>query len=360
MSLNAAFHPLRVKEVRRETRDAVSIAFEAPEELADLYRFQAGQYLTLKTDLEGEEVRRNYSVCVSPLDGELRIAVKEVAGGVFSRWANNVLKAGDTLDVMPPMGRFTCAPDPAAAHRYVGIAGGSGVTPLMSLIKTVLLTEPNSRFTLLYGNRNTASVIFLEELAGLKNRFMDRLEVYHFLEDEAEEIELFNGLLNREKCDEVFSTLVRPDEIDCFYICGPGPMMDAAEHALLAKGVSPHRIKIERFTTDALSGERLARAEALQQRAQGLSVEVTLDGRRAKVAFDAERGNILDSVRAAGLPAPFACKGGVCATCRAKVLSGSVEMKVNYGLSQDEVAQGYVLTCQSVPTSEDVRLSYDS
>jgi ring-1,2-phenylacetyl-CoA epoxidase subunit PaaE len=360
MSLNAAFHPLRVREVRRETRDAVSIAFETPEELRDLYRFQAGQYLTLKTDLEGQEVRRNYSVCVSPLDGELRIAVKEVAGGLFSRWANRELKAGDVLDVMPPMGRFTCAPDGEATHRYVGVAGGSGITPLMSLIKTVLKSEPNSRFTLLYGNRNTASVIFLEELAGLKNRFMDRLEVYHFLEDEAEEIELFNGLLNREKCDEVFSTLVRPGEVDCFYICGPGPMMDAAEHALLTKGVPSERIKIERFTTDALSGERLARAEALQQRAQGLSVEVTLDGRRAKVAFDAERGNILDSVRAAGLPAPFACKGGVCATCRAKVLSGSVEMKVNYGLTDEEVAQGYVLTCQSVPTSGEVRLSYDA
>jgi len=360
MSLNAAFHPLRVKEVRRETRDAVSIALEPPAELAELYRFEAGQYLTLRTELEGEEIRRNYSVCVSPLDGELRIAVKEVAGGVFSRYANRELKAGDVIDIMPPMGRFTVALDPEASHRYVAVAGGSGITPVMSLIKTVLQTEPRSRFTLLYGNRSTATVIFLEELAGLKNRFMDRLEVYHFLEDEAEEIELFNGLLDRAKCEEVFSTLVRPDEVDCFYVCGPGPMMDAAEHALLDKGVAPERIKIERFTTDALSGERLARAEALQQKAQGLSVEVTLDGRRAKVLFDAERGNILDSVRAAGLPAPFACKGGVCATCRAKILSGTVEMKVNYGLSEEEVAAGYVLTCQSVPTSRDVTLSYDA
>lgn len=360
MSLNAAFHPLPVREVRRETADAVSIRFDVPDDLADLYRFEAGQYLTLRMELGGEEVRRNYSVCVAPDDRELRIAVKEVAGGLFSRWANTELKPGAVLDVMPPMGRFTVALDPQAAHQYVGIAGGSGITPVMSLIKTVLKAEPKSRFVLLYGNRSTASVIFLEELSALKNRYLDRLEVYHFLEDEAEEIELFNGLLNREKCDEVLGHLVDVDATDGFFICGPGPMMDAAEASLLGKGVSPEKIKIERFTTGALSAERLVRAEELQQKAQGVKMTVELDGRRARVSFDAEKGNILDSVRAAGLPAPFACKGGVCATCRAKVVEGSVEMKANYGLSPEEVADGYVLTCQSVPTSDTLTLSYDS
>jgi ring-1,2-phenylacetyl-CoA epoxidase subunit PaaE len=360
MSLNARFHPLTIAEVRRETPDAVSIRFEVPEEFADLYRFEAGQYLTLRTDLGGEEVRRNYSVCVAPHEGELRIAVKEVAGGLFSRHANTRLQAGDVVEVMPPMGRFTLALDASRHGRYVGFAGGSGITPIMSLIRTVLAAEPDSRFVLLYGNRNTQSVIFLEELAALKNRFIDRLEIYHFLQDEAEEIELFNGLLDRAKCDEVLEHLVDVAQTDCFFICGPGPMMDAAEAALLSHGVDAGCIKIERFTTDALSGERLARVEQLQQKAQGIRLEVTLDGRRAKVAFDAERGNILDSVRAAGLPAPFACKGGVCATCRAKVTSGTVEMKANYGLSEEEVAQGYVLTCQSVPTSDGVSLSYDA
>jgi ring-1,2-phenylacetyl-CoA epoxidase subunit PaaE len=360
MSLNTAFHPLTIGEVRRETSDAVSIRFDVPPDLADLYRFEAGQYLTQRMDLGGEELRRNYSVCVSPDDRELRIAVKEVAGGLFSRHANTELKAGHVIDVMPPMGRFTAPIRPEASHRYVGVAGGSGITPMMSLITTVLKTEPASRFVLLYGNRSTNTVIFLEALAALKNRYLDRLEVYHFLEDEAEEIELFNGRLDREKCDEVFDHLVDVPSTDGFFICGPGPMMDAAEASLLAKGVAPDKIKIERFTTDALSGERLVRAEALQQKAQGLTMSVELDGRRAKVSFDAEKGNILDSVRAAGLPAPFACKGGVCATCRAKVIEGSVEMKANYGLSEEEVADGYVLTCQSVPTSETLTLSYDS
>ena len=360
MSLNTSFHPLTIREVRRETPQAVSIVFDVPDDLAELYRFEAGQYLTLRHDLDGEELRRNYSVCVSPLDNELRIAVKSVGGGLFSRHANEMLKVGDVIDVMPPMGRFTLAPDPDRAGRYVAFAGGSGITPIMSLIRTVLHTEPKSRFTLFYGNRNTASVIFLETLAGLKNLFMERLEVFHFLEDEEEEIELFNGVLNRDKCDEVLARLACVPETDGFFICGPGPMMDAAEAALLARGVDKAKIKIERFTTDALSGERLARAEQLQQKAAGLKIEVTLDGRRAKVSFDAERGNILDSVRAAGLPAPFACKGGVCATCRAKVTAGTVEMKANYGLTEEEVAQGYVLTCQSVPTSEGVAVSYDA
>jgi ring-1,2-phenylacetyl-CoA epoxidase subunit PaaE len=360
MSLNQTFHPLRVAEVRRETSDAVSIRFEVPEALAEAYRFDAGQHLTIRRDFDGEDVRRNYSVCVSPDDGELRIAIKETPGGLFSRWANSELTEGAVLDVMPAIGRFSLTPDPARNGRYVGIAGGSGITPLMSIIRTVLDGEPESRFTLLYGNRNTASIIFLEALANLKNRFLGRLEVYHFLEEEAEEIELFNGRLDREKCDEVLSRLVDVPNTDCFYVCGPGPMMDAAESALLARGVEPGCIKIERFTTGALSGERLVRAEQLQQKAQGLKMEVTLDGRRARVSFDAEKGNILESVRAAGLPAPFACKAGVCATCRAKVLKGSVEMKTNYGLSPEEVEQGYVLTCQSVPTSDGVAVTYDA
>jgi ring-1,2-phenylacetyl-CoA epoxidase subunit PaaE len=360
MSLNQTFHLLRVAEVRRETPDAVSVRFEVPEALKEAYRFDAGQHLTLKRDFDGEDVRRNYSVCVSPRDGELRIAIKETPGGLFSRWANSELQPGAMLEVMPAIGRFSLKPDPTRNGRYVGIAGGSGITPLMSIIRTVLEGEPDSRFTLLYGNRNSPSIIFLDALSGLKNRFLGRLEVYHFLEEEAEEIEMFNGRLDRDKCEEVLTHLVDVPNTDCFFVCGPGPMMDAAEEALLARDVSPDRIKIERFTTGALSGERLVRAEQLQQRAQGRRIEVTLDGRRAKVAFDAEKGNILESVRAAGLPAPFACKAGVCATCRAKVLSGTVEMKTNYGLSVEEVEQGYVLTCQSVPTSDGVTITYDA
>ena len=356
---SAAFHPLRIAEVRRETSDSVSLRFELPEELRERFAFRAGQHLTLRTELDGEDVRRNYSVCVSPAEGELRVAIKQIAGGVFSNWANTALKAGEVIEVMPPHGSFTCTFDHTAGRRYVGFAGGSGITPVLSLLKTALASEPASRFTLLYGNRSTPTIMFLEELAGLKDRFLDRLEVYHFLEDEAEEVELFNGRLDQAKCEEVLSTLVRPEDADVFFICGPGPMMDSVEAALLARGVPRERIMIERFTTGPLTAAQVARDLELQQKAAGATIQVVLDGRRAKVAFDPERGNILDNVRAAGLPAPFACKGGVCATCRARVVSGTVEMKVNYGLTDEEVAAGYVLTCQAVPTSEDVAVNYD-
>ncbi|MBS0295839.1 MAG: phenylacetate-CoA oxygenase/reductase subunit PaaK [Proteobacteria bacterium] len=355
-----AFYPLTIAEVRRETSDSVSLRLEAPEDLKDRFRFRAGQHLTLRRDLNGEDIRRNYSLCVSPDDGELRIAVKQIAGGVFSSFANSELKAGDVLEVMVPHGSFTFNFDPAARRSYVAFAGGSGITPILSLLKTALATEPNSEFTLLYGNRSSATVMFLEELAALKNRYLDRLQVFHFLEDEAEEIELFNGRLDAAKTEEVLGTLVDPASTDAFFICGPGPMMDAVEQGLLSRNVPKERILIERFTVGRPSAHDVARAEVLEQKAAGLQMSVTLDGRRLKVAFDPAKGAILDNARAAGLPAPFACKGGVCATCRAKVIAGSVEMKLNYGLSEEEVADGYVLTCQAVPTSEGVVISYDA
>jgi ring-1,2-phenylacetyl-CoA epoxidase subunit PaaE len=358
--MSTAFFPLKIAEVRRETSDAVSLRFELPPELAERFAFRAGQHLTLRRDLNGEDVRRNYSVCVAPHEGELRIAIKQIAGGVFSSFANAELKAGDVVEVMPPHGSFTWTFDRTASRRYVGFAGGSGITPILSLLKTTLLAEPGSRFTLLYGNRSTATVMFLEELAGLKNRFMDRLEVYHFLEDEAEEIELFNGRLDAAKTAEVLSTLVDPSAVDAFFICGPGPMMDAVEQGLTAHGVPADRILIERFTVGRPSAAEAAAAQVLEQKAAGLELTVTLEGRRKKVAFDPAKGSILENARASGLPAPFACKAGVCATCRARVVKGTVEMKTNYGLSAEEVAAGYVLTCQAVPTSEGVVVDYDA
>jgi ring-1,2-phenylacetyl-CoA epoxidase subunit PaaE len=359
MSINAEFHRLKIAEVRRETPDSVSIRFEVPDALAGAFAFAAGQHLTLRTELEGEDLRRNYSVCVAPHDHELRIAIKQMPGGRFSSWANRALAAGDSIEVLPPMGRFVLPSDAGAAPYYVALAGGSGITPVLSIVKTALRENPKSRFTLLYGNRDTASIMFLEELAGLKNRYLDRLEVYHFLEQEAEEIELFNGRLDREKCDAVFASLVDVKSADAFFICGPGPMMDGAEAALLARGIAPERIFIERFTTGPVTAEQRARDEVLQQKAEGTQLIVTLDGRRTTIPFHAASGNILDSLHAAHLPAPYACKGGVCTTCRAKVLAGTVAMKKNYGLTPAEVAEGFVLTCQAVPTSESVTLSYD-
>jgi ring-1,2-phenylacetyl-CoA epoxidase subunit PaaE len=360
MSVNAQFHRLKVADVRRETADSVSIRFEIPPALKDVFAFKAGQHLTLRTEMNGEDLRRNYSVCAAPHENEIRIAVKQMPGGRFSSWANANLKVGAEVEVLPPLGRFVVPATDSGEPNYVALAGGSGITPVLSILKTVLKENPRARFTLLYGNRDSASIMFLEELAGLKNRYLERLEIYHFLENEAEEVELFNGRLDRAKCDEVFSSLIDVKAANAFFICGPGPMMDAAEQSLVAHDVPPERIFIERFTTGKVSAEQLARDEALQQKAQGTQITVTLDGRRSRISFNAEKGNILESVQAAGLPAPYACKGGVCSTCRAKVLSGTVTMKKNYGLSDEEVGQGYVLTCQSVPTSDDVVLSYDA
>jgi ring-1,2-phenylacetyl-CoA epoxidase subunit PaaE len=353
------FHKLRVAEIKRETPDSVSIRFETPHELASAFAFRAGQHLTLRRELSGEEVRRNYSLCVSPSEGALKVAVKHMTGGVFSSWVNSDLKAGDIVEVMAPHGSFCWDFTPDAERAYVAFAGGSGITPVLSLLKTALEAEPRSRFTLFYGNRTSAGIMFLEELAGLKDRYLDRLQVFHFLEDEEEEIELFNGRLDEAKARDILTTLVDPLSIDAFFICGPGPMMDAIEVALKAHEIEKSRILIERFTTGPLSAAQAAAARALEAKAAGLKMSVTLNGRRMNVTFDPEKKSILDNVRAAGLPAPFACKGGVCATCRAKVIAGEVEMKVNYGLSAEEVAEGYVLTCQATPVSEGVALTYD-
>jgi len=354
------FHALTVAEIVPETADASSLRFAVPEALREAFRFAPGQHLTLRATIDGEEVRRNYSLCTAPAENEIKVTVKRIVGGVFSNWVGDMVRAGDTIDVMPPHGSFTWAFSPEASNHYVGFAGGSGITPVMSLLRTALTIEPASRFTLFYGNRDSSSVIFLEELGRLKNRFMGRLEVFHILSDEFEDIELFNGLLDRAKCEELLRELVEPDKVAAFFICGPGPMMDAAEAALLDRGVERAKIHIERFTAGRPSAAQAAQIQVLQEQAAGLTMLVTLDGRSRRVAFDAAAGNILDSARASGLPAPYACKAGVCATCRAKVLSGEVEMAARYGLSDEEVAAGYVLTCQSVPKGEGVAVDYDA
>ena len=353
------FYPLRVAEIVPETEEANSIRFEIPAELKDAFRFRAGQHLTLRTDIGGEEVRRNYSLCTAPADNDLMVTVKRIAGGVFSNWVGNELKAGDTIDVMTPHGSFTTDFDAKTSHRYVGFAGGSGITPVISLIRTALSVEPNSRFTLFYGNRDANSIIFLEELAALKDRYLGRFELYHFLSDEEGDVDLFNGMLDRETCDEAVEHLVDdPQRIAAWFICGPGPMMDSAEAALIDRNVARDRIHIERFTAGRPSAALAAQMAALQEEAAGLTLSVTLDGRTRKVEFT--EANILDSAREAGLPAPFACKAGVCATCRAKVTKGKVEMAARYGLTDEEIDAGYVLTCQSVPLGEGVAVDYDA
>ena len=353
------FHALRVAEVVAETSEANSIRFEIPAELRERFAFRAGQHLTLRAMIGGEEVRRNYSLCTAPAESDWMVTVKRIGGGLFSNWVGDQLRPGDIVDVMPPRGSFTTEFDAKNKRQLVGIAGGSGITPVMSLIKSLLREEPQSSFTLLYGNRDSSSVIFLEALAALKDKYLGRFEIFHFLDAEEQDIELFNGILNRERLEEAIMRLV-PDavEVDGWFICGPGPMMDAAEGVLLDRNIPKERIHIERFTADR-PPEAVSREMAqLQTRAEGVTVAVTLDGRTRRVPFTA--GNILDSARASGLPAPFACKAGVCATCRAKVTKGKVEMAARYGLTDEEVAAGYVLTCQSVPLGDGVAVDYDA
>jgi ring-1,2-phenylacetyl-CoA epoxidase subunit PaaE len=353
------FHALRVAEIVPETDEAMSLRFEVPAELASAFAFKAGQHLTMRADIGGEEVRRNYSLCVAPDEGVVKVTVKRIAGGVFSNWVADTLKAGDVIDVMTPHGSFTTPFDGTAARRYVGFAGGSGITPIMSLIRTALAEEPGSRFTLFYGNRDSQSVIFLEALAELKDRYMGRLEIFHFLAEEEGDVELFNGMLDQARCAEAVEHLVvEPTGVDAWFICGPGPMMDAAEAVLVERDIAHDRIHIERFTAGRPSAGQAAQMAALQEEAAGQAFAVTLDGRTRKIDFDGS--TILDSARAAGLPAPFACKAGVCATCRAKVTKGLVEMAVHYGLTDEEIADGYVLTCQSVPVGDGVAVDYDA
>jgi len=356
------FHPLKIQSITRETDDAVSIIFDVPADLKDTYAYKQGQHVVLKAEVNGEELRRNYSICASKADDQLRVAVKRIPDGRFSSFANETLKSGDTIEVFPPAGHFYTDLDAKDTRHYMAFAGGSGITPVLSNIKTVLEEEPQSRFTLCYGNRNVPAIIFLEELAALKNRFMGRLEIFHFLEDEEDEISLFNGRLDQAKIEELLGSIIPTAEVHAFFICGPGPMMDAAETALKAAQISQDKIYIERFVTAGAPAPKLdaARVKEHEDAATKAKVSLMLNGSRRSFAYDPKHGSILDAARAAGHDVPFACKGGVCCTCRAKLVDGNVDMAVNYGLRDDEVEAGYVLTCQSVPVSDAVTLDYDA
>ena len=357
--MSAGFYPLKILDIRRETDDAISVMLEPTPDMTADFRFAPGQHLTFRADIDGEDVRRNYSICVAP-GRPLKVGIKKVEGGLFSSWATATLKAGGTIEAMAPRGHFTWDFDPNQARNYLCFAGGSGITPILSLIEAGLAAEPNSQFTLLYGNRTSNSIMFLEELADLKDRHIGRLQIYHFLTAEADDIDLFNGRLDEARIAEVLDSLVDPTSIDVAFICGPGPMMDNAERAMIGAGVPADQVLVERFTVDRPSAADEQAERAVAEKAEGLTMQVTIDGRRRIVAFHAEKGSILESARGAGLPAPFACKAGVCATCRAKLIGGEVHMKANYGLSAEEVAQGYVLTCQAVPLGEGVMLDYDA
>ena len=362
--MSTLFHPLRVKAVEPDTPEAVVVSFEVPPELREVFGFTQGQYLTLRGDIDGQDLRRSYSICAGLDDGELRVGVRKVRGGVFSNWINAHLQPGDTVQVMAPQGRFFVPIEPASARHHVGIAGGSGITPILSIMKTVLAREPRSRFTLIYGNRQLQSTMFKEEIEDLKNRYMTRLVLLHVFSDEHTDSPLGFGVMNREKIGEFLGTLVPAASIDHVYICGPFQMNDEAEAALLAAGVPEERIHIERFgvalPSGAASGEVGAVVhEALPGDAKQARITIVRDGLQREITFTEGQPSILDAASAAGLEVPFSCTSGVCGTCRAKLVEGEVRMERNFALDKNEVAAGFVLTCQAHPLTERVTLSFD-
>ena len=355
------FHSLRIREVRPETADAVSVSFEVPPELRDAYRFTQGQFVTLKAHVDGVEMRRSYSICVGVTDyerdGELRIGIKRVRGGRFSNFAFDTLQPGHTIDVMTPDGRFFTHLNAEHGRQYVAFAGGSGITPVLAIIKTTLDLEPRSTFTLIYGNRDIDSIMFAELLEDLKNRYMSRFALYHVLSDDVQDVELFHGVLDEAKCKAFLDALVPASTIDEAFICGPAPMMDAAERALKVAGVEETRIHVERFGTPLPQAG--APVVEITGQVPAADLEIVLDGKRRKLRLPYDGPSLLDVGLHAGLALPYACKGGVCCTCRAKVLEGEVKMDKNYTLEEQEIRDGLVLTCQCHPVSERVVVSYD-
>ena len=354
------FEELIIRDVRQETSDCVSIAFDIPANLRDAFRFTQGQNVTVRASLNGKEVRRSYSICAAPEEEELRIAVKLAPEGAFSTHANRVLKAGDRLEVLPPTGRFFTALDPAHRKQYVAFAAGSGITPLLSIIKATLSAEPHSQFTLVYGNKGRSQIIFKESLEAMKNKYMERFRVIHILSREKTDIPLFHGRIDAEKCAELSNVLLDPANTDEFFICGPEAMIFSVKAFLESKGIKGKNIHFELFTTP---GQTLPTdASAVATAAAGLEskVNVKVDGIAFGFTLPYEGASILDAALAEGADLPFACKGGVCCTCRAKLLKGEVHMDANYALEPDELEAGYILTCQSHPRTPEVSVDFDS
>lgn len=354
------FHTLTIQDIRQETPDCVSIAFAVPEELGAEYAYQPGQFLTIKTVMDGTEIRRSYSICSSPVDGEWRIAVKQIPGGVFSTFANAKLQVGDTLEVMTPMGHFGDAlARNGKPHHYVGVAAGSGITPIMSILRTTLATDPTSRFTLFLGNRGTDSIIFRETLEGLKNQYLERLSIHHVLSREHPGSDLFYGRIDADKCAVFFGKLLNPHTVDAYFLCGPEEMIHTVTDVLQQSGVERSKIHFELFTT-GLSNVKPRRAEPSAVSGLQTAVTIKLDGNSFDFQMDAHQESILDAALRAGADLPYACKGGVCCTCRAKITAGEVDLVLNYGLEPDELEAGYVLTCQSYPKTTQVTVDFDA
>jgi len=353
------FHSLRVSDVRQETEDTVSVSFDVPSELTSDYTFKQGQYLTLRKDIAGEDTRRSYSICSGVDEGELRVAIKLIEGGLFSTYANTKLKSGDEMQVMTPMGKFTSVLNSENEKHYLLIAAGSGITPMLSIIKSVMTKEPDSRVTLLYGNRYFKGIIFRDMLEDLKDAYLGRLRVFNILSGENNEIDLFSGRIDEDKINGFCSTFIDPKSCDEVFLCGPEPMINTANETLQALGVDSQNIHFELFTSP--KGSLYKEKEiVVEEKFKGKTceVEVTLYGQQWDFEMPFDK-TVLGVAAEKGLDLPFSCKGGMCCTCRAKLEGGEVDMIVNYALEPEEVKEGFILTCQALPKSDKIVVNFD-
>lgn len=354
------FHSLTVRDVRRETADAVSIAFDVPEDVRERFSFEPGQYLTLRAEMNGEEIRRSYSICSALGDGEVRVAVKQVDGGVFSTFANQNLQAGSSLEVMEPEGRFKTAVQGEVSRTVLALAAGSGITPILSIVKSILEGESDSQVTLIYGNRDTASILFREALEDLKDRFLSRFQLYNVLSRESQDIELLHGRVGPDTLKTfVDRKLIDLSSIDNVFICGPGSMSEELMATLQEIGVAEEKLHREVFTPDG-SPPPVASARAQKAAEEGVRIAVQIDGSMRSFTMGAEDASVIEASERAGIDLPYSCKGGMCCTCRCKVLEGEAEMAVNYSLQPWELEAGFILSCQARPLTETLTLDFDA
>ncbi len=352
------FETLYIKDIKKETGDCVSIAFTVPEKIQTVFNFTQGQYITLKKMINGVEIRRSYSICSSPLDNELRVAIKKVPDGIFSTYANEMLQKGDELEVMAPNGKFYYPLNKTNKNNYIAFAAGSGITPVFSIIKTTLETELQSSFTLIYGNKNRHSIIFKEALDALKNQFMGRLSIVYILSREKMDAPILFGRIDGNKCEALSKKLIQPNNAAAIFLCGPEEMVFSVKGQLEKMNIDPKKIHFELFTTGKKKKVIVQNTASISNEVKS-KITIKQDGLSFDFDLGFEGDSILEAALKHGADLPFACKGGVCCTCKAKLIEGEVEMDVNYGLEQEEIEHGFVLTCQSHPTTEKVVIDFD-
>src|SRR5262245_8475500 len=352
------FYEVKVASVRPETRDAIAVTFAVPEALADQFSYTQGQHLTLRTHINGEDIRRSYSICSAVQDNQLRIAIKRVPGGLFSNWANDFLKPGSSMELMSPSGHFNAPLSPENRKHYVAFAAGSGITPVFSIIKTTLIAEPQSQVTLVYGNRSSSSVIFREELVDLKDIYRERLNLVFIMSREQQDIDLFNGRIDRARCDALLEKWIDPVSIDMAFLCGPLGMMEDVSASLQAHGLNQTQIKMELFATSLAHGPRPTPVHQVIGHNE-CRVTVIQDGRTRQFTMEKNKESILEAGLAQGIELSYSCKGGVCSTCRGKVITGEVDMDANFALEDYEIARGFRLLCQSYPVTDQLVIDFD-